>query len=585
MTPTASEGAWVNCDKVRFRLGYPEKIGGWKQYNSNSYLGDAINLHQWNDLNVDRYMAVATNLKLYIEFSGGLSDVTPIRRTVTLGTNPILPTGGGSTLVTITDVGHGAGEGDFVTLSGATAGQLTTGQINVELQIVSVIDVNTYRVNPGVVVSGAGVAFGGAAVQGVYQANTGINSQFLGSGAGSGPAGRGPAGSGYFNSTFLFRTWTTDNYGEDLLALPNYSQIYIWKPGSGLNTRAIPIASQAGANLVPTTALLMLVTDERHVVCFGCNEFNSSILDPMLVRWSSQENYLDWEPRTDNTSGSQRLPTGSNIVAAIKSKGETLIWTDKGVHSMQFVGPPYTFGFTLVSNALSIVGPYAAINARNSVYWMDENQFFLYNGTVLPLECTVREYVFGDFNFSQRYKVFALLVSEFNEIWWLYPSANSNSCDRYVSYNFLNNEWFIGTLQRTAGLDLALGGKPVMAFDGNLYQHESGVDDGLDPMMPFIESGDLDIGDGEQFSFIRRIIPDMEWFDSSNPTARYIIKARDFPGGNLITRADRSVTDGTDEYGVRVRARQIVLRIESNGLGTNWRAGVTRLDLQPDGRR
>lgn len=581
-TAPASEGFWVDSDKVRFHLGDPEKIGGWRSYSRNLYLGECGDLHQWNSLTEDRYQGVMTNLKAYIESSGSLYDITPIRRTVTLGTDPLLPVGGGSSLVTVTDTGHAATTGDYITFSGTVSGsQITAVQFNKELQVVRVGDANTYTVDPGITVGGAGIAFGGAAVVATYQSNTGIDTQLLGSGWGSGPFGRGGWGSGYTTSA-LFRIWSQDNFGEELLILPNYGQIYVWQPVNGVSTRAIPISGLAGANKVPVSALLVGVTDERHVVCYGCNESDSATIDPLLIRWASQENYLDWEPRPDNTSGSQRLPVGSGVVAYCKSKGETLIWTDKGVHSMQFVGPPYTFGFSLISDGVSIVGPNAKANARNSIYWMDSQQFFMYNGAVLPLQCPVRERVFSDFNYTQRYKVWCGLNSGYNEVIWGYPSALSQVCDRYVTFNFLTGDWTIGTLTRSAWLDLSLDGKPVGAANGKLYQHEVGVDDDGSPMVAFIESGDTDIADGDAYMFVSRLLPDVKL---SGGSLNYQIKGRDYPNENLRTKASVTVFPDTDKRDVRVRDRQIVLRIQSNDIGVEWRTGKTRLDMQPDGRK
>jgi hypothetical protein len=580
----AAEGNWTDANRVRFRLGLPESIGGWQPYTRNTYMGSCRTMHQWNGLQGDRFLAAGTNLKLYIEASGTFYDITPIRLSLTLATNPFDPTTGNS-IVTITHTAHNASAGDYVTYSGATGAIPMNG----EFQILAIVDANSYTVDAGVI-AGSGTVFGGSAVVADYQVTTGIDVQALGTGFGTGPYGRGTWGSSVIATLgeSSLRIWSLANFGEDLICCPNYSPIYVWDATNGVGNRAIAISGMAGANQVPVVVRSLSVTDDRHVVAFGCNDVFDTVYDAMLVRWCARENYLDWEPRTDNTSGSYRLSVGSEIVCHCEAKGETVIWTNKAIYSQQFVGAPFTFGFTLITSGVSIISPHAAINARNSLYWMDENAFYQYNGSVIPVACPVLAHIFDDLNHSQRYKIHCGLNSQFNEIWWFYPSADSPECDRYVAFNFLTQEWTVGRLARTAWLDLALDGKPIAAEGGKLFQHEVGLDDEAAPLNSYISSADFDLGDGQDLMFMKRFIPDItlrKSAEAGDTGVLWTLWSRDFPGSPKVSRASKTVFSSTDQCHIRMRGRQSILRIECDALGTGWRLGAPRLDMQPDGGR
>lgn len=599
-TRYSSEGGWYQCDKVRFHDGYPQKFGGWVKYSGNTFLGSATALFNWITLDSKNLMAIGTNLKYYIDYGTTYHDITPIRRDVTLGTDPFETTDG-DTVVVVTDTGHGAVDGDFVTFSGAVGfNGLADDDLNQEFQI-TFIDSDMYSVDVGVAANASG-AGGGAAVDAEYQINVGQAAQTFGDGWGSGTWGRGGWGSGssVFVATAQLRTWSQSNYGEDLLFNPRNAPIYYWDSSSGFAQRAVDLASVSGASGTPTVAAGVLFTDDRHLVAFGCNPIGSSTQDPLFIRWATQESLIDWVPTAENTAGGYRLSSGSYYIAHLKMKQETLVWTDSDLYSMQFTGAPFIFSFDFLGRNTSIAGPNAATSVGDVAFWMAKDGFYTYNGRVQTLPCSVWDHVFGDINQYQLFQVCAGTNTGFNEIIWFYCSEDSQTIDRYVVYNYLENLWYPGTLTRTAWLDSPLRPNPTGAGDdGYLYLHEVGVDDGsttpVSAISAYIESADSDIGNGDQIMFVRRVIPDVTFVGSSaaSPSITMTLKARNFPGGSFANNASATATrtatvpveQYTEQVWVRLRGRQVVLRIESNGVGVHWQLGKVRIDAQPDGRR
>lgn len=606
-TNYSNEGGWFDGNYIRFRYGYPERIGGWEKVGSDQFIGTVRKMHDFVTLTSQNLLFLGSEKKIYLEESGTYSDITPIRSTVTLPTDPINTSGGaGSGVVTVTtSAAHGAIVGDYVTFSSLTATDgLTTGDLNQELVILSVPSTTTFTVDTGGVATTGGVNGGGSSGQAEFQINVGLNTTILGPGWGAGTWGRFTWGSsaGSLAGNTL-RLWFADDWGEDLVCNIADGTIYYWDATSGTGTRAVALTSLSGANDVPTVARKVLVSEiDRHVLCFGANPIDSATQDPLLIRWSSQESVTDWTPTATNTAGDLRLSQGSEIVTALRTSRQILVWTDHTLHSVQFLGPPFTFGTALLADNIRIAGPNAAISVNDLVFWMGQENFYVYDGRVQPIPCAVRDYVFGDLNRNQSFKIHAGSLSSQTEIWWYYCSASSNEVDRYVVYNYGEKVWYYGTLVRTAWNDRAAGQRSypqAAGTDSYLYDHERGLDDGsVSPataINAFIESSDFDIGDGDQFMLIRRILPDLTFSGSTagSPAALFTMKSRDFNGGTVTTSPSGTVTrsattpveEYTDQIFVRERGRQMALRVENNATGVKWRIGAPRLDLRADGRR
>jgi hypothetical protein len=601
-TDYTNEGGWFDCDKVRFRMGLPETIGGWAKFTSSTMLGTCRSLHVWSTLTGTNYVGAGTSKKFYAIQGDVPYDITPIRLTTT-GTATFTATNGSSTL-SITDVAHGAYLGDFVIYSNATTlgGNITALVLNQEYEITNVVDDDTYEINVVVLADASDTGDGGVATVAAYQINIGLDTVVLGSGWSAGFWGRGTWSSAADVAVpgANLRLWSQDNFGENLVFNVRSGGIYYWTVSSGIVSRGVNITSLTNQS-APVIANQVLVSErDRHVVAFGCDpESNPGVQDPLIIRFSSQESVTDWQTRADNTAGELRIGTGSYIVGAVQTKQQIVVFTDIAMYTMQYIGPPYTFGLTEVSSNISIAGQNAAISTGDSVYWMGTGQFYMYNGTVTQMPCSVKEYVFSDINIYQLAKVAAASNAAFAEIWWFYPSATSEVNDKYVVFNYESNIWYYGTMSRTAWHDNAFAGLPIAAAqDGYLYYQESGLNDGSGdvpvPLNAYIESSVVDIGEGDQFMFASRIIPDITFRNSTTePTATFTIKARNYPGGNYFGTSNNSVASTatvpvqlfTEQSFIRVRGRSVALRVESNQVNTAWRLGSPRLDVRPDGRR
>lgn len=611
-TSYTNEGGWFDGDKIRFRFGVPEKIGGWERATQNTFLGTCRALKPFVALDGSQYMGLGTNLKYYIEEGGAYYDITPVRATTAAGDVTFSATNGSATL-TVSDTAHGAVAEDFVTFSGAVSlgGNITAAVLNQEYQISGVVDGNSYTIvakdtsGASVDANSSDTGNGGSSVVGAYQINVGLDTSVSGTGWGVGTWGRegwGDADAAAGTTTVL-RIWTHDNFGEDLIINVRDAGIYYWDKTSGLSARAVELSNLSGADATtPTIAKQVLVSDrDRHIIAFGCDpENNIGVQDPLLIRFSAQESPTTWQSLPNNTAGDLRIGSGSEIIAAVETRQQVLVFTDVSLHAMQFLGPPFTFGINMVSENVSIISPLAAIAHDDVVYWMGFEEFYGYAGQVQRLPCSVRSYVFDDFNREQKEKVFAALNSAYSEVWWFYPSSASSEVDRYVVFNYQEQAWYYGTLTRTAWVDRGINDYPIATFtDGRQYLHEIGLDDGTtvpeSAISAYVESSQIDIGEGEQFAFIRRIVPDVTFENSTatSPTVTFTTKVRNFPGGNYLhsdaadtTRtATTPVEQFTNQIHLRLRGRSFALRISSDEQQVQWRLGSPRLDIRPDGRR
>tara|TARA_R110000851_G_scaffold281676_1_gene435133 strand:+ start:183 stop:2063 length:1881 start_codon:yes stop_codon:yes gene_type:complete len=610
-TSYTNAGGWFDSSLIRFRKEFVEKIGGWTKNQATSFLGTCRNLFAWIALDGTKFLFLGTHLKSYVQEGSVFYDITPIRATTTNGI--VFAATNGSSTITATDSDHGAVANDFVTISGAATlgGTITATVLNQEYQILSTPSVNTYTFiakdtsGDAVTANSSDTGNGGAGVDGAYQLNVGIDKYVSASGWGAGLWGDGTFGaSTALSFTNQLRLWSSDNFGEDLLMNPRFGGIFYWDKSGGTDARAVNITALAGANLAPTVGMQVIVSNtDRHVIVLGADPIvggaRTGTLDPMLVAFSDQESATEWQPQTTNTAGSVRLSSGSEIIGGIRSRQETLIWTDTSLYSMQFVGPPLTFAVNLINQGVGMIGPNACINSPNGVFWMSQDGFYLYNGSVQRVACSVLSYVQEGLEIGQSYKTFAILNKEFNEVWWFYPSTKDGTeeVSRYVIYNYSEGTWSIGSLVRTAWIDEDVFQRPVATANNYLYNQESGQDDDGSPMdNVFVESSDFDLNEGNSMTFIKRIIPDIKFYgsntDSGGPIINMLLKTRNFPSESLSTNVTKDVSNNTDQLYVRARARQAVIRLQSdddaesvNRLGVQWRLGFTRLDIQPDGRR
>lgn len=683
-TRYTTEGGWYECDKIRFRQGTPEKIGGWVQFSSNTFTGICRSLWNWVTLDNVDLLGVGTNLKYYVNRGGAFYDITPIRSTVTL-TNPFSVASAGVSVVNVADVDHGCTNDSTVTFSGAgitgLGGNITAAKLTGTFQV-TVVDDDNYTITVDAVSNATDVSGspGGGTVVTQYQVNAGPAFQIPYNGWGAGPWGLGTWGNGLPDANAL-QLWNAKNFGQDLVYGARGQGVYYWNANKELtpiqvtisiaapgvitlpagfsfpngtliqfeSTGALPTGlsvgityfvrdsvdntfsvaatisgaaittsgsqsglqyiSQRGVNIygvedpnAPITHNYLLVSDSRFVILFGTNEFQSTVLDPLLVRWSDQESPFVWEPLATNQAGSLRLSLGSEIVTAVQTRQEIVIITDQAVYSMQYLGPPFVWGAQPLGDNISIMGPNAAIVASGVVYWMGVDKFYSYDGRVQTLNCDLRRYVFSDLNMEQNQQVFAGTNEGFNEVWWYYCSAGSTTIDKYVIYNYAENAWYYGTMARTAWLDTGLLDHPIAAtYNYKVLFHEVGVDDNETgtpaPIEAYISSSEFDIEDGHNVAQVWRMLPDLTFDGStegSNPELTMTLYGLTNSGSGVTSGKSRDVLKGssyviTEEFTgqiyTRVRGRQMILKGESTKLGTTWQLGAPRLDIRKDGRR
>ncbi len=685
-TRYTTEGGWYEADKVRFRQGNPEVIGGWEPYSAATYQGVCRSLWNWVLLDGKNVVGVGTNLKFYIENGGAFYDITPIRATSTINNNPFAATNGSAT-ITVTDTSHGAITGDFVTFSGAVGlgGAITATVLNAQYQI-TVLTLNTYTFTASATANGSDVSpGGGASVVAAYQISVGPAAEIPLVGWGSGGWGSGTWGNGQASASAL-RLWNQVNYGEDLVYSPRGGGLYYWDAGGGLTTRGVLLNSlggtvtftsasptvvtstilytegaalqfaattslptgisaattyyvfevngltfklldSAGAAVntsstgtgvyisllvdVPTIVNNLTVSDtSRFVITFGCNDYGSATLDPMLIRWSSQDDIYNWTPDPTNQAGFIRISHGSEIVSVVQTRQEVVIFTDSAIYSLQYLGPPYVWAPQLLGDNISIMSTNAAIIASGVLYWMGVDKFYVYDGRVNTLNCDLRRFVFGDLNQQQALQVFAGTNEGFNEVWWFYCSANSSAVDRYVIYNYLEKIWYYGTMERTAWLDSGLQTIPIAAkynsslYTGNLINHETGLNDNTTgtavALDAYISSSEFDIGDGHNFGFVWRVLPDLTFENAENtpagavPSVSMTLQGLTNSGSGVTSTASQPVSKSstyviteqfTGQIYTRMRGRQMIFKISSNQINTCWQLGAPRIDIRPDGRR
>ena len=643
-TTLANEGGWFECDKIRFRSGFPEKLGGWVKDTgtaeatlkppSGSYWGVCRSMWNWNSLSGNNFLALGTNLKYYIQNGNGgqFYDITPIRDTAT-GVASAFTVTSGSNVVTVTDAGHGAQTGDFVTITyvGGAIGGMPAAAITGEHQITYISSSQYSFVATSVATSNAGPS---GTADFSYQITTGSETYTVAAGWGAGGWGGSNVGGtntgwGQAASTGgigqQLRLWSEANYGEDLIFNPRGGALYYWAVNANPNIFDRGVLMKAGDTVggvlldasCPSVANLVMVSDaSRFTIAFGTNNPSVTELipqDPMYIRWSNQEDYGTWIPAITNQAGDYRLSSGSEIITAQQTRQEILVFTDAAIYSMQYLGPPYVWGFQIMGDNISIAGPNVVATSNNVTYWMGADKFYMYSGRVETLPCALRQYVYEDINMLQSYQFFAGTNEGYNEIWWFYCSAGSDVIDKYVIFNHLERTWYYGTMERTAWLDSPLRDQPMAAFitstgnAGALLYHETGNDDGttspVTPIVSYCQSSDFDIGDGHNFGLVSRIIPDVTFDGSSvaSPKVTFGVRPRQAPGANY-GRSDNPDVVSVDNYSdpaqryydvqqftqyvyVRVRGRQMAFRIGSNDLGVAWQLGMPRLDVRPDGRR
>lgn len=628
-TNYTGEGGWWDVDKVRFFSGFPQKIGGWRAYTFNPILGTCRQMWGWVTTFTDNFLALGTNKKVYIDVGGNLNDITPLLETTAAGDVTFAATAG-SSVITVTDTAFPSAAGSYVTFSGVAVGGLggaiTEAVLEQNYEIVSVIGGNSYTIeakdpttgNP-VLANASDVGNGGATVVGAYEIVAGDPGGTYGYGWGAGSWSRGGWGSGTTDPIVLLqRDWWFDNFDNDLVMNIRNGAIYYWErgtltdPGTALAVRADLLSEFVDAlsdpdydpDAVPVVAMQVLVSqNDKHLVAFGAVPYgsvNPDDFDPLLIRWASQDDPLQWTPRVTNSAGSIRVSRGSRIVRALATRQEILVWTESHLFSFQFLGTTDVFGLQEYANNISIIAPRAATSANNVTYWMGTDKFYAYSGRVETLPCTVRQYVFEDLNYDQAAQIICGTDEGFNEVWWFYPSSTSVTNNRYVVFNHLEKIWYYGELPRTAWLDSPLRRYPqAIETDFNtqlgvIYNHEDGVDANGAPIEAFIQSNDFDLDAGDHFILTKRIIPDVNFTGSQNqnPEITMKIRSRNFPGSEFNSGNDdtaRVITTAVDSYTqqvfIRTRARQIALRVESDTLGTQWQLGSPRLDGRPDGER
>lgn len=602
VTGYTNAGGWRDCNMFRFRFGLPQTIGGWSKLSVRTYLGTCRTMNCWTTLSNKTLLSIGTHIKYYIEEGGYFYDITPIRETQALN-NPFNATNG-SSIITVADVGHGASPNCYVTFSGASGlgPNVTASKLNKNHRILTVPNNDSYTIDVGVTAGASDTGLGGS-VTAKYEINPGLDTEIGGYGWGSSTWGRGTWGSASDSATTgQLRIWHQDNFGEDLIMNVFNGGIYYWQASLGLSTNAVELASLSDDATCPTVAKQVIVSDrDRHVIVFGCDSGDGT-MDPLLIRFSNQEDPFTWRTLATNTAGDLRLGSGSEILRAVETKREILVFTDASLHSMQWIGPPYTFGITQISGVVSLMAPLAAASVDDAVYWMGKNGFFVYAGSVNEIPCPVRDYVFNDINLGQSNKISCSHNDLYKEVWWYYPSASSSKCDRYVVFNYSENCWYYGEMSRSCFYHSPVQDFPVGCdestsdtADNYLYQHETGTDaDGV-AINAYIESSPIELGDGDSFMFISRMIHDVSFTGSviTNPVAKLTVKTSAYPGADFNYTVESNTTrtaivpiqQFTPYADIRLRGRQVAFRLEKDISGVALAMGTPRLELRADGRR
>jgi len=645
-TNYASEGGWYETQLVRFRSGYPEKFGGWTVSNLNAYTGSARSIFSWSTTDGANLVGIGTNNRIYVGAGTTLYDITPIYETYNSGTTPstdnCIGTTNASKTVTVTITGHGATTGTYVEFSGIagpTIGGIPVTEMNATVQV-TVIDTNTFTFEATTTATSTTTGQGGTAITAIVYMPAGFPITTAGYGWGTSTWGRLTWGSGSTSPIFQpVRLIFMDKFNNDLVFNTQYDtvgttggEIYYWAYTSAFNTRAVLLSSVGGAVAVPQKVTKILFSPQGFLFALGCTNYDAGAsppdylgtYDPLLIRWSNVDPDIgpepeDWQPGTGKTAGFLRLQSGSRIITAINTRQETLVFTNTSLTSIQFLGTDEVFGLQELSHNISIIGANAVVGSNNITYWMGRDRFYTYSGRVDTLPCTIRQYIFTDLNFAQSALIFAGVNNKFTEIIWFYPSADSDEINRYAVFNYLENIWYYGELERTAWIDSGVFNNPVglandVNGDGWVYQHENGTDDGQPlgaaplPIEAYIQSADIDIDDGDKYMLIRRVIPDINFRGSEvanpvtganvTPEVTITVGVRNFPGASSsitneegqttnadIVTATATVDQYTNQVFIRARGRQMNFKIESDTIGTQWQLGLPRIDARPDGTR
>ena len=595
-TEITSKGKWIDGDKVRFRYGYPEKIGGWEKVSTTTFIGVTRKQLAWNSLDGTAYDIFGTHKKLYVYSEGNFFDATPQRSTADI--TSVFTTTNASSLVTVNHSSHGASEGDYVTISStsaATAG-ISAAIMDDEHEIQSITDTNNYIIDVGTNATSAVSTTNDCTV--TYEITAGRNRALSGYGWGTGTwdsANTWDTPNTSDSVTIALRSWNLDNWGEDIVALDIDAGIYVWDTSDGISTASNLASAISNA---PTKSKFMIVSNpDRHLICFGTETTIGTLAtqDPMFIRWSDQDDYTSWNATATNSAGSQRVTGGSKIVTAVSTRGQILFLTDTSAHGMSFIGAPFTFGFQKLGTNCGAVSPHCAVDISGIIYWMSSDGFYMFDGTVRKMPCTVEDFVFDNIDATQLEQVYAASNSAFGEVIWLYCSTASNQIDRYVIFNYQEKLWYTGSLDRSTWIDSGTYSLPYATkYDGSanttVYVHESGTDDDGSTMTSYIESGDFDIGDGDQMMFIKKGIQD---FKDQVGNVNMSLKSRYYPTDTQTTKGPFYLSTSTQRFNPRTRGRQIAVRVESNGydgvnndaLSENWRLGTLRFEVQPDGMR
>jgi hypothetical protein len=602
-TNYTNEGGWYECDKIRFRSGFPQKIGGWLKASPTAILGVCRQLFGYITSFSDNLLAVGTNVKVYLETGNSYVDITPTRAVYTNVTTPstgnCFDTTNGSTTVNVNITGHGAVTGDYVTFAGAVAvGGVPATALNTN-HYITFVDANNFSITVSSAATSTVSNGGGTSITAYFDISPGPAISVFGYGWGASAWGAGGWGSGSIVPVVtLQRDWWFDQFDNDLVMNIREGAIYYWAYNPAIAGRATLLSSVPGATDVPNKAMQVLVSqNDKHLLAFGCQPYGglSTDYDPLLIRWASQDEPTLWEPQVTNSAGFLRVSRGSQIIRAIATRQEILVFTEATLSSLQFLGTADVFGLQELADNISIIGPRVVITANNMTFWMGKDKFYAYSGRVETLPCSLRNHVFENLNYDQTDQIVCGTNEGWNEIWWFYPTANSQTNNAYVIYNHLERIWYYGSIERTAWLDSPLRTYPQAVGGQYLYNHEQGLNDDLAPMPAFITSSDFDIADGEQFTLVKRILPDVDFngSTSSAPQVLMTFKPRNFPGSNYMPEAEEAVTRSTtvpvqqytDQVFIRARARQMGFKISSLDLGVQWQLGSPRLDGRPDGKR
>ena len=607
-TNYTNEGGWFQCDKVRFRSGYPQKIGGWLRYGTFTIIGICRQMFNWVTTQSDNYLAMGTSKKVYLEAGTEVYDITPLQHTsTTLGAaaGPFTATSGSSTLTVSysTDTAYNPEVGNYVTYSGAASlgGNITAAILNAEFgyQILTVdTGAKTYTINVGVNANGSDTGKGGATVTAEYDIDVGYDIDTYGYGWGAGAWSRLGWGSGAVTPVVLQqRDWFFNNFDNDLVMNIRNGPIYYWERSAGITSRAALLSATtingvAPADVPTETTEILVSQNDKHLLAFGATPYGGGAFDPLLIRWATQDQPNVWTPLVTNSAGFIRLSRGSKIVCAVTTRQEILVYTEGTLNSLQFLGTADVFGIQELADNISILSPRAVAVVNNVAYWMGKDKFYAYSGRVETLPSTLRNHVFTNLNYAQADQIVSGTNEGWNEIWWFYPTANSQVNDAYVVYNHLEKIWYYGTINRTAWLDSPVREYPQAVGDNKLYNHELGSNDDTLPLLANIASSDFDLVDGDQFILTKRIIPDISFSGStaSTPTATMYIKPRNFPGNAYTNTESQNVIETsvdvyTEQIFLRARARQMAIEIASTDLNVQWQLGSPRLDGRPDGRR